>query len=174
MRMKKSLFFLALILIMVLSAPAAAATLPADGQYSIEVMLSGGTGRARVETPAKLTVSQGKATAVLVWSSPNYDSMTVDGVPYAPINTEGNSVFEIPVLLDEDMAVSARTVAMSQPHDIAYTLRFDSATLRPLSGEESPFPVRTAALAAVPVLLVALVFGIVLARRRSGAGKRKP
>ena len=32
--------------------------------------------------------------------------------------------------LDEEIAVSAETVAMSVPHTIEYTLRFDSATLR--------------------------------------------
>ena len=68
-------------------------------------------------------------TARIVWSSPNYDLMVVDGTEYLPVNKEGNSVFEIPVsALDEELAVSAETVAMSKPHMIDYTLLFDSAS----------------------------------------------
>ena len=44
-----------------------------------------------------LTVAEGKMTATIVWSSPNYDYMIVDGEKYLPTNTEGNSTFEIPV-----------------------------------------------------------------------------
>ena len=46
-----------------------------------------------------------------------------------PIQQEGNSTFRIPVALDADMAVSALTTAMSEPHLVEYTLYFDSATL---------------------------------------------
>ena len=74
-------------------------------------------------------VKDGKVTADIVWSSPNYEYMLVDDVQYDPIQTEGNSEFQIPVTLDEDVAVSALTVAMSQPHLIDYTLHFDSVTL---------------------------------------------
>lgn len=105
--------------------------LPADGQYLVDVSLSGGSGRASVESPAKVTVADGRATAVVVWSSPYYESMRVDGAVYAPIPAGGNSAFEIPVTLDADMAVSARTIAMSEPHDVDYILRFDSATAAP-------------------------------------------
>ena len=58
--------------------------------------LAGGSGRARVESPAKLTVSGGAFTVTIAWSSSNYDYMVVDGVRYDPVNTEGNSVFELP------------------------------------------------------------------------------
>lgn len=102
-----------------------------DGAYTIEVALTGGSGRADVDSPAHLTVNQGQMQAQIVWSSPYYDYMEVDGRGYAPINEEGNSVFSIAVpALDEEIAVSAETVAMSMPHTIEYTLRFDSATLR--------------------------------------------
>ena len=87
-------------------------------------------GRVTVESPAALTVADGAMTAVIVWSSPNYDYMLVDGEKYLPTNTEGNSTFEIPVAaLDTALAVTADTVAMSTPHEIDYTLTFDSATL---------------------------------------------
>lgn len=86
----------------------------------------------RWKAPAALTVADGTMTAVIVWSSPNYDYMLIDGEKYLPTNTEGNSTFEIPVAaLDTALAVTADTVAMSTPHEIDYTLTFDSATLTP-------------------------------------------
>ena len=107
-----------------------AAEAPADGSYTCAVTLEGGSGRATVESPAALTVADGALTATIVWSSPNYDYMLIDGEKYLPINTEGNSTFEIPVAaLDTALAVTADTVAMSTPHEIDYTLTFDSATL---------------------------------------------
>ena len=104
---------------------------PADGTYTCEVTLEGGSGRATVESPAALTVADGKMTAAIVWSSPNYDYMLVDGEKYLPTNTEGNSTFEIPVAaLDTALDVTADTVAMSTPNEIEYTLTFDSASLK--------------------------------------------
>ena len=104
---------------------------PADGTYTCEVTLEGGSGRATVESPAALTVADGKMTAAIVWSSPNYDYMLVDDEKYLPTNTEGNSTFEIPVAaLDTALDVTADTVAMSTPHEIEYTLTFDSASLK--------------------------------------------
>ena len=110
---------------------AADAEVPADGSYTCEVTLEGGSGRATVESPATLTVADGKMTAALVWSSPNYDYMIVDGEKYLPTNTEGNSTFEIPVAaLDTALTVTADTVAMSTPHEIEYTLTFAADSLK--------------------------------------------
>ena len=109
---------------------AAPAEAPTDGSYTCAVTLEGGSGRATIESPAALTVADGAMTATIVWSSPNYDYMLIDGEKYLPTNTEGNSTFEIPVTaLDTALAVTADTVAMSTPHEIDYTLTFDSATL---------------------------------------------
>ena len=110
---------------------AADAEVPADGSYTCEVTLEGGSGRATVESPAALTVADGKMSATLVWSSPNYDYMIVDGEKYLPTNTEGNSTFEIPVsALDTALTVTADTVAMSTPHEIEYTLTFAADSLK--------------------------------------------
>nr|WP_297708458.1 ABC transporter substrate-binding protein [uncultured Butyrivibrio sp.] len=95
-----------------------------DGEYAASVVMSGGSGRAYIESPCKVTVEAGKITAKIVWSSPNYDYMVVDGATYYPVNSEGNSTFLIPVVLDKEMVVSADTVAMSKPHLIEYTLTF--------------------------------------------------
>ena len=106
---------------------AQAAEAPADGSYTCEVTLEGGSGRATVDSPAALTVADGKMTATIVWSSPNYDYMIVDGEKYLPTNTEGNSTFEIPVsALGTPLSVVADTVAMSTPHEIEYTLTFSA------------------------------------------------
>ncbi len=103
----------------------------ADGIYETGVTLEGGSGKASVASPARITVSGGKATAEIIWSSPNYDYMIVDGEKYLPVNEEGNSVFEIPVAgFDHRLSVSADTTAMSKPHEIEYTLRFDSDALK--------------------------------------------
>ena len=101
-----------------------------DGKHTIEVTLSGGSGRASVASPAEIMVDGETITATIVWSSPYYEYMLIDGVRYDPIQTEGNSTFEIPVVLDEDMAVSASTIAMSEPHLVEYILHFDSSTIK--------------------------------------------
>ena len=102
----------------------------ADGVYTAEVTLTGGSGRATVESPAKIVIADGSVAATIVWSSPFYEYMLIGETQYDPVQTEGNSTFEIPIVLDEDMAVSASTVAMSQPHLVDYTLHFDSKTLK--------------------------------------------
>ena len=101
-----------------------------DGVYTVEVTLTGGSGKATVESPAKVVITEGKAVATIIWSSPFYEYMLVGETRYEPIQEEGNATFEIPVVLDEDMAVSASTVAMSQPHLVEYTLHFNSKTLK--------------------------------------------
>lgn len=101
-----------------------------DGTWLCDVTLTGGSGRAHIESPARLDVSGESIIAVIIWSSPNYEYMLVGEERYEPVNQDGNSTFEIPVVLDSEMPVSALTVAMSQPHLIDYTLFFDSSSLQ--------------------------------------------
>lgn len=96
----------------------------------IDVQMKGGSGRASIESPATLLYEDGRDIARIVWSSPNYIYMLVDGAEYLPINSDGNSTFAIPVQFDVDMVVTACTVAMSEPKEIEYTLYFDSSTIR--------------------------------------------
>ena len=101
-----------------------------DGSYTIELTMEGGSGRASIQSPAQLAVADGAATATLEWSSPNYDYMLVNGEKYLPVNTEGNSVFEVPVeALDVPLTMIGDTVAMSTPHEVEYTVTFHSETL---------------------------------------------
>lgn len=54
-----------------------------------------------------------------------------EGEKYLSVNTEGNSTFEILVLVyDEEITVIGDTVAMSKPHEVEYTLTFHSETIK--------------------------------------------
>ena len=131
----------------------------ADGEYSIQVDLEGGSGKAMVTSPTILTVKDGQAYAQIQWSSSNYDYMIVDDEQYFPTNEEGmNSVFEIPVqIMDEGMPVIADTLAMGTPHEINYTLIFYSDSI----GSKSQLP-QEAAKRVVAVAMVIIVGGGIL------------
>lgn len=103
-----------------------------EGTYKVDIKFEGGSGRASIQSPVTLTVAaDGKMTATVEWSSPNYDYMIVDGEKLFPVNADGNSVFEIPVAgFDTPITVIGDTVAMSKPHEIEYTLTFLSDTLK--------------------------------------------
>lgn len=102
-----------------------------DGSYTVQLTFEGGSGKAEILSPATVVVSGKDAVATIQWSSPNYDYMIVSGEKYLPINTEGNSIFEIPIpCFDEPIDVIGDTVAMSTPHEIAYTITFYSDTLQ--------------------------------------------
>ena len=130
-----------------------------DGEYSIQVDLEGGSGKASVTSPTLITVQDGAVTAHIQWSSSNYDYMIVDGEKYLPVNEEGgNSEFEIPVLaMDEAMPVIADTTAMGTPHEINYTLTFYSDSI----GSKSQMP-QEAAKRVVAVALVIIIGGCIL------------
>ncbi|MBD5143009.1 MAG: hypothetical protein HDT22_05275 [Ruminococcus sp.] len=101
-----------------------------DGEYEISVILEGGSGRASINSPVKLSIQDGQAIAEIIWSSSNYDYMLVDGEKYISNIINNQSVFEIPVLaFNYKLPVSANTTAMSTPHEINYTLYFDTESL---------------------------------------------
>ncbi len=109
----------------------------ADGEYLVDVELGGGSGRASVESPAALHVQDGQVTATIAFSSSNYDYMKVEEVQYDAEIVEDRSTFTIPVTcFDWKMPVVADTIAMSEPHEISYTLRFDSASVTPADSHE--------------------------------------
>lgn len=101
------------------------------GEYEaaegVKVTLEGGTGKSTIESPAKVSTNdEGKQIVTIIWSSPNYDYMIVDGEKILPVNTEGNSTFEIPVNeIPCTIDVIADTVAMSKPHEIEYKITFE-------------------------------------------------
>ena len=122
-----------------------------DGEYSIEVNMTGGSGRASVSSPTLLVIRDGKAYARLLWSSVYYDYMILEDVYYYNLTEDGgNSTFEIPItVLDEPIPVIADTTAMGDPVEIHYTLTFYEESI----GEKGQIPQE----AAKKVLIIAAV-----------------
>ena len=87
-----------------------------DGEYAIEVTMTGGSGKATIVSPTVLTVKDGKAYAKIQWSSSNYDYMIVDGQKLLNESEEGYSTFTMPVIAD--------TTAMGTPHEVSYQFTF--------------------------------------------------
>lgn len=91
----------------------------------------GGSGKAFIQSPATINIKDDVMVATVQWNSENYDYMLVDGEKYLPVNTEGGSVFEIPVsALDSQLLVIGDTVAMSKPKEIEYNITFHSETMK--------------------------------------------
>lgn len=108
------------------------------GSYTINVTMAGGTGKATVESPAKLEVADGKAYATLVWSSENYDYMVVNGEKIMPITQKPTSQFKVPVsAFDTPLVMIGDTTAMGNAHEIEYSFTFDSSSLKKTDGGES-------------------------------------
>lgn len=130
-----------------------------DGEYSIQVDLEGGSGKASVSSPTLMLVKNGRMYAELQWSSSNYDYMIVDREKFQNESEEGrNSVFTIPVTaLDDKMEVIADTLAMGAPHEIDYTLTFYEASI----GSKGQLP-QEAAKRVVAVAMVIIVGGGIL------------
>ena len=130
-----------------------------DGEYAIEVSLSGGSGRASVSSPTVLRVRDGRAWARLLWSSTYYDYMLVGGMRYENLSESGgNSSFEIPIpAMDAPVDVIADTTAMGEPVEIAYQLTFYRDTV----GDVSQVP-QEAAKRVLMISLAIIVGGGVL------------
>ena len=131
----------------------------ADGEYSIQVDLEGGSGKASVTSPTLMIVKDGQMYARLQWSSSNYDYMIVNGEKILNESEEGrNSVFTVPItVLDDKMEVIADTLAMGAPHEIDYTLTFYEESI----GSKGQLP-QEAAKRVVAVALVIIVGGGIL------------
>ena len=110
-----------------------------DGEYAPDgFTFSGGSGRVTITCP-KVVLRGGEATATLVFSSPNYSRAVVDGAEYPATHDGDTSVFEVPAPLNADFTVVATTTAMSQPHDVAYTLHIYLGEAGPEAAEaEAP------------------------------------
>lgn len=126
-----------------------------DGEYSIEVNMTGGSGRASVSSPTWLIVEDGHAYARLLWSSSYYDYMIVDEQRYENLTDDGsNSTFVIPITkMDEEIPVVADTTAMGDPVEIEYHLTFYSNTV----DDKDAIPQE----AAIKVLFIAIIVIVV-------------
>ena len=104
----------------------AASTTMQDGTYEPAAFtVQGGSGKVTITCP-EVTLNEGEAKALIEFSSPHYEWVKVNGVQYDAENAgeenRKNSVFRIPVILDQEMTITGLTTAMSQPHEIEYTL----------------------------------------------------
>ncbi len=127
----KQIICLFLILGGLLSPQVLAVDALSDGAYWVEVTLTGGSGKASIESPASVEIVDGVPSARLVWSSPNYTWMAWNGTRYDRISGEETSTFVLPIVLDAPMDITAETLAMSEAHTVAYQLRFDAQSLKP-------------------------------------------
>lgn len=156
------IFLLAMMLlcpVQVLAAGEGLETDMEDGEYSIQVDLEGGSGKASVTSPALMIVKDGRMYAQLQWSSSNYDYMIVNEEKILNESEEGrNSVFKVPVtVMDDKMEVIADTLAMGAPHEINYTLTFYEDSI----GSKGQLP-QEAAKRVVAVALAIIVGGGIL------------
>lgn len=161
--MKMAVAALALVLACAgISVPAFAATLD-NGTYSVSVSMTGGSGKATIESPAKLKVDNGKAILTVVWSSSSYDMMEVNGVQYKPTTVKPASTFEIPVLaFDAAFPVKGETTAMGKPHVIDYEITVDSASAQKQAPEVPVIPI----VIGVAVVAVVVVVGVLTTKRK--------
>lgn len=103
-----------------------------DGVYTVEASLEGGSGKARVESPATLYIEDGLAKAEIVFGSDNYDYVIVGDEKCELLNEEGNSAFLIPVSgFDYNLSITVDSIALGKPRELDYTIRFDSSTIMP-------------------------------------------
>ena len=107
------------------------------GSYSLEGELKGGSGKAHFDGPLLLTVEEEGSFLTFTMSSPYYDYVIVEGERFEPLEPDGNSTFRVPFeRLNEDFLFTADTTAMSEPHEIDYSVRIDLEALTFLKAEE--------------------------------------
>lgn len=138
-----------------------------DGEYAVELSMTGGSGKASISSPAMMIVKEGRAYARAVWSSSNYDYMIVDGEKILNENTEGGySTFTIPILaFDQEMEVTADTTAMGTPHEIAYAVTFYGDSIAPKSQLPQEAAKKVLGTAAVIIFLGGILNHFVNKRR---------
>ena len=97
-------------------------TILPDGVYTPDSFsYSGGSGRASI-TCKQVTVINGQAFATIAFSSSNYGYVKASGQTYYPTIENGVSTFTIPIALNQNNTIIGMTTAMSQAHEVNYTL----------------------------------------------------
>ena len=93
-----------------------------DGVYTPDSFtISGGTGRVKISC-SKVTITNGQAFATIVFSSSKYSYVKANGNVYYPSVSGGTSSFTIPVELNKNNKIIGMTTAMTQAHEIEYTI----------------------------------------------------
>ena len=112
-----------------------------NGSFLAEITLEGGSGRAKIQSPAPIHIEDGKITATLTWSSSSYDYMEIGGVGYTSKIVDGKAVFEVEIpALDTPLDIKAETVAMSEPHMIDYVLTVSGEEIKLTGSEQNSSP----------------------------------
>ena len=86
-----------------------------------EFSFSGGSGKVTISCEAVWMEGE-QAMASVVFSSPHYTYVKVDGIEYPCQHDERSSTADIPVNLNASTAISAQTTAMSAPYEVDYTI----------------------------------------------------
>ncbi len=95
-----------------------------DGTYTPKnFTFAGGTGKVTITCP-EVKVENGIPYATIVFSSSYYTKLKVNHVEYTPISGTSyqGAVYSVPMVLNQDIVVTATTTKMTEPHDINYTI----------------------------------------------------
>ncbi|MDO4622326.1 MAG: hypothetical protein Q4B22_05165 [Eubacteriales bacterium] len=96
-----------------------------DGEYTPDSFnWSGGTGRVSISCN-RIIVQGGKTYADITFSSTHFQYVKAGGMTINDkVQGGGSTTFRIPVQLNQNNTIIGMTTAMSQPHEITYTLYF--------------------------------------------------
>lgn len=97
------------------------------------VKADGGTSKRTFTVGETLEVKEGVAYVTITVDSVSYTKAKVNEIEYAGTKNGGNTTFEIPTTLNENVAVSLYTTAMSDPHWIDFTMYVKAEV--PVAGE---------------------------------------
>lgn len=107
--------------------------------------VSGGTNKVTITCP-KVAISGGKAVATIVFSSDKYTQLKANGKIYSGVtdSTAKTSTFFVPVALNTANPIIGKTVRMSDPHWINYSITIrmsvNSGKYTEPSGGQDPGP----------------------------------
>ena len=124
----------------------------ADGTYVPDnFSFSGGTGKTRITCPS-IVIENGVVYGNILFSSKKYTKINLNDKDYPVLSNENGSLFKIPVILNQDMVIKATTVAMTEAHDIDYTIKItqDTSKFTPKPEEKADYTAVDAALAMIP------------------------
>ena len=110
-----------------------------DASYDTDnFTFSGGAGHITITCPS-IEIKNGIIYGNIRFSSSSYTQLESNGVTYSPVSTENGSLFQIPVVLNEDMEIAGTTIAMGAPHTITYSIHIslDTAKLQKFSPEDT-------------------------------------
>lgn len=118
----------------------------ADGVWEPDrFSVNGGTNKVSITCP-KVTISDGKAVATIVFSSDKYTQLQANGKLYDGVtdSAANTSTFSVPVALNKANPIIGKTVRMSDPHWISYSITVrmsvNSGKYTEPSGGQDPDP----------------------------------